>query len=186
MNQEKIILGVDPGTNVLGYGIIHTNGKLASLITLGVIKLEKLDDHTKKLKTIFERMVQIIDGYHPDEMSIEAPFYGKNVQSMLKLGRAQGVCMAAALHRGIPICEYSPRKIKQSVTGRGGASKEQVAAMLKNLLQFKGDDIPADATDGLAAAVCHHFNQSSVNTTRQYGSWESYVKKNPKKLSKKK
>ena len=183
MNQEKIILGVDPGTNVLGYGLIQTNGKQMSLITLGVLKLEKYDDHTKRLKTIFEHILQLIDNYHPDEMSIEAPFYGKNVQSMLKLGRAQGVCMAAGLYRNVPIKEYAPRKIKQSVTGQGSASKEQVAAMLKTLLKFDEKDIPLDATDGLAAAVCHHFNQGADSTKGSYSSWSAYVKKNPGKVS---
>lgn len=149
-----------------------------SLITLGVLKLAGYDNQPKKLKRIFERILNLIDEYHPDELSIEAPFFGKNVQSMLKLGRAQGVCIAAALYRDVPYTEYSPRKIKQSITGNGAASKEQVSAMLQNLLTM---DTPEylDATDALAAAVCHHFNSGNRIEGKSYGSWSSFLKDNP-------
>ena len=141
----------------MGYGLIHVKGKKMELINFGVIHLSKLEDHSDKLKRIFERTLEIIDEYHPDEFAVEAPFFGKNVQSMLKLGRAQGVSMAAALYRNIPITEYAPRKIKQSITGSGTASKEQVAAMLKSLLKIEEMPKHLDASDGLAAAVCLLF-----------------------------
>ena len=157
---DKIILGIDPGTNVMGYGLIHVKGTKIELIVMGVLRLEKVTDPALKLKKIFDRVVSLIDEYKPDELAIEAPFFGKNVQSMLKLGRAQGVAIAGALSRNLTINEYSPKKIKQSVTGSGNASKEQVAAMLKTLLNFKETPEFLDATDGLAAAVCHHFQRS--------------------------
>ena len=161
--NDRIILGIDPGTLVMGYGLIHVqNGKL-SLISLGVIKLDKFDEHSDRLKKIFERVIGLIEEYKPDELSIEAPFFGKNVQSMLKLGRAQGVAIAAALSKNIPMTEYSPKKIKMSITGNGNASKEQVAAMLENLLNFKNDDKYLDATDALGAAVCHYFQNSKMS-----------------------
>ena len=140
MKNEKIILGIDPGTAIMGYGLISVEGNKMTLITLGEIRLTKYDNHPLKLKKIFERTLALIDEYHPDEMSIEAPFFGKNVQSMLKLGRAQGVAMAATLVKGLPIVEYAPRKIKQSLTGKGSASKEQVAEMIKNLLKLKKEE----------------------------------------------
>ncbi len=173
----KIILGVDPGTTVMGYGIIEVEGRELKLLQFGVIQLSKYTGHELKLKKIFERITSLIEEYLPDEVALEAPFYGKNVQSMLKLGRAQGVAMAAALAREIPITEYAPRKIKQSVTGNGNASKEQVAAMLKNIFQF--DDAPKllDATDALAVAVCHYYNGG----VKQKGSstWKAFIKDNP-------
>lgn len=178
MKAERIILGIDPGTNIMGYGLIKVEGKRLSLITMGVFKLGGYTSHAMKLKKIFERTLAIIDEYHPDDVALEAPFFGKNVQSMLKLGRAQGVAMAAALYRDIPIEEYSPRKIKQSITGSGSASKEQVAAMLKTLLRFQEDPQFLDATDGLAVAVCHHFQQGSI-ATKSYSSWKSFIKENP-------
>ena len=137
METEKIILGVDPGTMVMGYGLISQKGKTLSIIRMGVLKLNKLENQALKLKTIFERMLEIVEEYKPDEMAIEAPFFGKNVQSMLKLGRAQGVAMAAALYRDIPIFEYAPRTIKQTITGNGNASKEQVSKMLQAMLKFE-------------------------------------------------
>ena len=137
VNKDRIILGIDPGTNMMGYGLLHVQNNKPSLIALGVLNLSKYDDHALKLKKIFECMLGIIDQYLPDELSIEAPFFGKNVQSMLKLGRAQGVAIAAAVYRNIPITEYQPRKIKQAITGNGSASKEQVAAMLKSILFLK-------------------------------------------------
>ena len=182
MANERIILGIDPGTNIMGYGLILVKGKKIELITLDVIKLSHLDTQALKLKQIFETVLVIIDRYHPDELAIEAPFFGKNVQSMLKLGRAQGVAMAAALYRSVPIFEYSPRKIKQSVTGKGNASKEQVAAMISNLLVMKGPTMPLDATDAIAAALCHHFQGRLDEGKKSYSGWEGYLKSNPDKL----
>ncbi|MDF2450499.1 MAG: ruvC [Bacteroidota bacterium] len=181
--NDRIILGIDPGTLIMGYGLIHIqNGKLA-LISLGVIKLDKFDEHSDRLKKIFERVVELIDEYKPDELAIEAPFFGKNVQSMLKLGRAQGVAIAAALSKNIPMTEYSPKKIKMSITGNGNASKEQVAAMIENLLNFKNSDKYLDATDALGAAVCHYFqnNKMSSGAKKSYSGWDAFVKDNPKR-----
>mgnify|MGYP006086490229 FL=1 len=166
----------------MGYGLIHVKGKKMELINFGVIHLSKLEDHSDKLKRIFERTLEIIDEYHPDEFAVEAPFFGKNVQSMLKLGRAQGVSMAAALYRNIPITEYAPRKIKQSITGSGTASKEQVAAMLKSLLKIEEMPKHLDASDGLAAAVCHYFQGGGNTGTKKYGSWKSFISNNPGKV----
>ena len=157
--MDKIILGMDPGTTTMGYGVIHVRKSSYELLQYGVIHLNKYRNHEIKLKKIFERVLNIIDEFKPDEVAIEAPFYGKNVQSMLKLGRAQGVAMAAVLYRNIPIKEYAPKRIKQSVTGNGNASKEQVAGMLQNLLKFKDTPRLLDATDALAAAFCH-INQN--------------------------
>tara|TARA_A100001011_G_scaffold253330_1_gene261599 strand:- start:964 stop:1515 length:552 start_codon:yes stop_codon:yes gene_type:complete len=181
--REKIILGIDPGTTIMGYGLIKVLNNEMSFILLNELNLKKLNDHYLKLNHIFNRTVEIIDNYNPDEIAIEAPFFGKNVQSMLKLGRAQGVAMAAGLSRQIPITEYSPKKIKMSITGNGNSSKEQVAKMLKNLLAF--DELPKnlDSTDGLAAAVCHHFNNNQVNKETKFSSWKSYVQQNPKKTN---
>lgn len=167
----------------MGYGIIICNKNQMKMITMGIIDLRKINDHYSKLKHIFERIIQIIDGYHPDELAIEAPFFGKNVQSMLKLGRAQGVAIAAALSRSIPIFEYAPRKIKMAITGNGNASKEQVAALLQNMLKF--DKIPdnLDATDGLAAAVCHFYQNSKIQNTKSYNSWKDFMNKNPNRIS---
>ncbi|MFT5917636.1 MAG: crossover junction endodeoxyribonuclease RuvC [Flammeovirgaceae bacterium] len=180
--KERIILGVDPGTNVMGYGIIMVKGSTLSLIQYGVIHLKKYDNHALKLQKIFERMLQLIDDYHPDEMALEAPFYGKNVQSMLKLGRAQGVAMAAALYRQIPITEYAPKKVKQSVTGSGSASKEQVAQMIMQILKFKNKDeeFLLDATDALGVALCHYYQNG--NSVRQSKSWKSFVTDNPDRI----
>lgn len=182
---EKIILGVDPGTRVMGYGIISVSGNKLTLIQYGVIRLEKLPSHELKLKRIYERITQVIDDYLPDEMAIEAPFYGVNVQSMLKLGRAQGVAMAAALSREVSIVEYLPKKIKQSVTGSGNASKEQVAYMLENLFNQKLEKQFLDSTDALAAAVCHfmHGNTKALtgNNSKKKG-WAAFVSENPKRI----
>lgn len=163
----------------MGYGLVLQKGNKISLIAMGIIKLGKYETHALKLKKIFERTLQLIKQYQPDEMALEAPFFGKNVQSMLKLGRAQGVAMAAGLYKDIPIFEYSPKKIKQSITGNGNASKEQVAAMLKNLVKF--DHIPEylDATDGLATAVCHFFQGDNTTQGKSYNSWGSFLKENP-------
>lgn len=180
MVEDKIILGIDPGTNVLGYGLIHIKGKKLSLINFGVIQLSKLATHPDKLKKIFERLDAIIKEYHPDEMAIEAPFFGQNVQSMLKLGRAQGVAIAASLSNNIPFEEYTPRRIKQAVTGNGNSSKEQVAAMLQTILDFSELPKFLDATDGLAVAVCHHFSRGiGEHNKNKNGNWDSFLKANP-------
>lgn len=168
----------------MGYGLILNNGNKIRLITMGILKLSSYDNHSLKLKKIFERTLGIIEEYHPDEIAIEAPFFGKNVQSMLKLGRAQGVAMAAGLYKNIPIFEYSPKKIKQSITGNGNASKEQVAAMLKNIVEFTEPPDSLDATDGLATAVCHYFQGTGINKKAGYSSWKSFLKDNPNRLKK--
>ena len=178
---ERIILGIDPGTTIMGYGIILEKGPQLELLTMGVIKLNKLENQALKLKKIFEKTLFLIDEYHPDDLSIEAQFFGKNVQSMLKLGRAQGVAIAAALYRDIPVNEYSPRKIKQSITGSGSASKEQVAAMLYRLLKINEAPQYLDATDGLAAAVCHSFQKGYDTKEKKYNSWDSFISNNPER-----
>ncbi len=180
--KEKIILGIDPGTNITGYGVIRTDCNRPVLVTIGSIDLSRISDHYVKLKRIFDSIIAIIDEYHPDELAIEAPFYGKNVQSMLKLGRAQGAAISAALSRSIPIFEYAPRKIKMSITGQGAASKEQVAAMLMQILRFSGKKIKLDATDGLAAALCHFYQAENVIPEKGYSGWKDYIKKNPEKV----
>jgi len=183
MVTDRIILGIDPGTSVTGYGLIHIKGSEMSLINMGIIKLHKLDGHYLKLKSIFERVLHLIEHYKPDELAIEAPFFGKNVQSMLKLGRAQGVAMAAALYRDIPIFEYAPRKIKMAITGNGNASKEQVAVFLQNMLKI--NELPEflDATDGLAAAVCHYYQRNTIGAGKS-SSWKDFINKNPKRVVK--
>jgi crossover junction endodeoxyribonuclease RuvC len=181
MATDKIILGIDPGTNIMGYGLIHIKGSKMELIVMGVLRLEKVVDPAVKLKKIFDRVVALIDEYKPDELAIEAPFFGKNVQSMLKLGRAQGVAIAGALSRDLTINEYSPKKIKQSITGSGNASKEQVASMLKTLLNFKETPEFLDATDGLAAAVCHYFQRKPGTATKAYTGWKAFLAENPSK-----
>ena len=183
MDRERIILGIDPGTNIMGFGIIKVYGNTMDLVTLGVLKLVKTDDHPLKLKHIFEKTVALIEEFKPDELAIEAPFFGKNVQSMLKLGRAQGVAMAAALSRSVPIFEYAPRKIKQSITGKGSASKEQVAAMLQSILSMKEAPQQLDASDGLAVAVCHYFQQGKVGSDKKFSGWKSYLNANPDRIT---
>lgn len=182
MQTDKIILGIDPGTTIMGYGLIHIKKNQMELIQMGVLHLSKLSSHELRLKRIFERTLQLVDRYKPDELAVEAPFFGKNVQSMLKLGRAQGVAMSAALYRDIPIFEYAPKKIKMAITGKGTASKEQVAAMLKSLLNIKEMPKHLDATDGLAAAVCHYFQRNPSRTEKKYTGWGSFLKDNPDKL----
>jgi crossover junction endodeoxyribonuclease RuvC len=179
---DRIILGIDPGTSIAGYGVIGIAGSTPVLISLGVIDLRKFKDHYLKLKHIFDRTMGLIDEYKPDELAVEAPFYGKNVQSMLKLGRAQGASIAAALHRSMPIYEYAPRKIKMSITGVGSASKEQVAGMLMNILNFKSDSKLLDATDGLAAALCHFYQSKKLVSASDYNSWKDFINKNPGRL----
>jgi crossover junction endodeoxyribonuclease RuvC len=184
-SKERIILGIDPGTTVMGYGLLKEINNKPELICMGVIKLEHLSDHALKLQQIFEKTVLLIDQYHPDCMALEAPFYGKNIQVMLKLGRAQGVAMAAGLSRNLQIVEYSPRKIKQAITGNGNAGKGQVAAMLQTLLNFKETPEFLDATDGLAVAVCHSFQRISAGADKKsYSGWESFVKDNQKRIKK--
>ncbi|HRS53187.1 MAG TPA: crossover junction endodeoxyribonuclease RuvC [Bacteroidales bacterium] len=182
MSKDRIILGIDPGTNIMGYGIIIEKNNSIELMLMDVLILTKIKVQALKLKKIFESTLFLIDNYKPDELSIEAPFFGKNVQSMLKLGRAQGVAMAAALYREIPIFEYSPRKIKQSVTGRGNASKEQLAAMITNIFNFKIKTKYLDASDAVAVALCHYFQSTNNSKKNNYNSWKSYLTKNPNRI----
>lgn len=179
MKSERIILGIDPGTNIMGYGLILCKGNQISLITMDVLKLNKIGNHTLKLKQIFEHTLSLVKEYKPDEFAIEAPFFGKNVQSMLKLGKAQGVAIAAALSMEIPVFEYSPRKIKQSITGKGAASKEQVAGMLSHILNLNESPKYLDESDAVAVAVCHYFQNKNAETEESYGSWKSFLAKNP-------
>jgi crossover junction endodeoxyribonuclease RuvC len=185
---DKIVLGIDPGTNITGYGIVGMKSKQLSMISMGIIELRKLEDHAQKLNRIFERVSSIISQYQPHEMAIEAPFYGKNVQSMLKLGRAQGVAIAAGLQQQIPIFEYSPKKIKLTITGNGNASKEQIADMISRLLKFDNDSTFLDATDALGAAVCHLFQFTPTKfgtigaAKKSNGKWGDFIKENPDRL----
>ncbi len=178
---DKIILGIDPGTVIMGFGLIHIKGSEMKLIELDVIKLNNEDDHTLRLQKIFAAVTALVKKHKPDEFAIEAPFFGKNVQSMLKLGRAQGVAMAAALNFDIPIFEYSPKKIKLSITGNGNAAKEQVAAMLQQILKFTNSNKFLDATDALAVAVCHHFQSKgrTTSTKKIYKNWDAFLIDNP-------
>jgi crossover junction endodeoxyribonuclease RuvC len=184
--KEKIILGIDPGTNIMGYGLLKVVDGKAQMMTMGVIDLRQASDAYMKLGRIFERVTGIIDEWLPDEMAIEAPFFGKNVQSMLKLGRAQGVAIAAAIHHGVPIHEYAPMKIKMALTGNGSASKEQVAGMLQRLLKLKDDDMNKfmDATDALGAAYCHYLQMGRPESDVKYRGWKDFINKNPEKLRK--
>lgn len=184
MNSDKIILGIDPGTTIMGFGLIKVVEKKMHFLQLNELQLKKYEDHYLKLKLIFERTVELIDTYKPDHIAIEAPFFGKNVQSMLKLGRAQGVAMAAGLSREIPITEYSPKKIKMAITGNGNASKEQVAKMLQSLLNLKELPKNLDSTDGLAAAVCHFYNSGRVQISKSYSGWSAFVKQNEGRVKK--
>ncbi|WP_073122324.1 crossover junction endodeoxyribonuclease RuvC [Wenyingzhuangia marina] len=184
MAVEKIILGIDPGTTIMGFGVIKVVGKKMEFVQMNELLLSKYSDPYVKLRLIFERTIELIDTYHPDELAIEAPFFGKNVQSMLKLGRAQGVAMAAGLSRDIPVTEYLPKKIKMAITGNGNASKEQVAMMLKSLLDLKTLPKNLDATDGLAAAVCHFFNSGVKVGGKNYSGWASFVSQNESKIVK--
>lgn len=184
--KEKIIMGIDPGTNVMGYGVLKITGTRAQMVAMGVIDLRKCPDTYLKLGHIFERVTGLIESFLPDEMAIEAPFFGKNVQSMLKLGRAQGVAMAAAINRDIPIAEYAPMKVKMALTGNGLSSKEQVAAMLQRILNISKEDMPKffDATDALAIAYCHYLQMGRPETpTKGASSWKEFVSKNPGKVS---
>jgi crossover junction endodeoxyribonuclease RuvC len=182
LTTDRIILGIDPGTTIMGYGIIQIKGNKPELISMGVLKLGTKFDHATKLKKIFEHTQEVIDTYHPDEVAIEAPFFGKDVQAMLKLGRAQGVAMAAALSRSVPIFEYSPRKIKKSITGNGNSSKEQVAIMLKTTLSLESVPEQLDASDGIAAAVCHFYQRFQGSGGKSYSSWGGFVNKNKDRI----
>jgi crossover junction endodeoxyribonuclease RuvC len=182
--MEKIILGIDPGTNLMGYGVIKVTDGKAEMITMGVIDLRKFADGYLKLGHIFERVTGIINAYLPDEMAIEAPFFGKNVQTMLKLGRAQGTAIAAAIHHGVPIHEYAPMKIKMAITGNGAASKEQVAGMLQRLLKFDKEALSKfmDANDALGAAYCHYMQMNRPVSDVSYKGWKDFIVKNKDKV----
>lgn len=184
MPEEKIILGIDPGTTIMGYGLIGVNGKKVRLIAMGVLDLKKYGNHYLKLQRIFSRTLSLIDEFKPEALAIEAPFFGKNVQSMLKLGRAQGVAMSAALYRNLPITEYAPLKIKMAITGSGAASKEQVADMLRRFLNIPQEEMlpQLDATDGLAAAYCHYLQLGRPESTASYSGWKDFVAKNQSKV----
>ena len=186
-NPSKIILGIDPGTLIMGYGIIEVNGQTVTMIVMEVLKLSGKKGNPERLQMIHQKVEELIKIYKPNEFAIEAPFFGKNVQSMLKLGRAQGVAIAAAMSAGLSVTEYSPKKVKQSITGNGNADKTQVWKMLKQLLVLKEQPHYFDATDALAVAVCHHFQMNSVigNTVKGLKGWEDFIKKNPGRLVKK-
>ncbi len=186
MNKDtgKVILGIDPGSTIMGYSIVRVDNDRLSLDSMGVIRLEKYESHYKRLHIIHKKTVEIIEAYHPDEVAIEAPFYGKNIQSMLKLGRAQGVAIAAALQFGLAVEEYAPRRIKQSITGNGNASKEQVAEMLKHLIQFDGTPRFSDATDALATAICHYLTlKMPVKKAKGKKGWDQFLKDNPGRIA---
>ena len=186
---DKIILGIDPGTRILGFGVIHVLGREVKFVDMGVVNMKKVQDHFVTLKTILNEVTALIDKYNPDELAIEAPFYGKNVQVMLKLGRAQGAAMAAALQRDIPIFEYAPRSVKLAVTGKGAASKEQVALMARRIVNVDFPHEYLDATDALAIALCHYYHTTGLLAAVQgggkklsgkgKGSWEQFVEANP-------
>lgn len=181
---DRIIIGIDPGTNVMGYGILGVKAKKPMLIALGVIKLDRFESHYLRLRRIYDRVLSLTEQYLPDEMAIEAPFFGKNVQSMLKLGRAQGVAMAAALSRDVPITEYEPSKIKMAITGTGAASKEQVREMLRRILSIPAEslDIELDATDALGAALCHFYESSKPAIAKGPRSWKDFIARNPDRV----
>jgi len=182
---SKVILGIDPGTVIMGYGVIEIIEKKPYAVVIGDVKMAKLSDHYVKLKHIFDRVTKLIDEYHPDELAIESPFMGKNAQVAIKLGRAQGAAIAAALQRSIPIFEYAPRKIKMSITGTGTASKEQVAGLLQNILKLKELPVNLDATDGLAVALCHYYQTiNGVVFSSGAKNWEDFIKKNPSRVKK--
>jgi len=182
MDKGKIILGIDPGTVILGYGLITANGQNLSLVSMGILRLQKFSDPLTRLGKIYERIDSLIEEFKPDEVAIEAPFYGKNVQSMLKLGRAQGVALAPAITRSLPVFEYAPRKVKQSITGNGNASKEQVAVMVQALLKFQETPEYLDATDGVAVALCHHYQSNRPVSMSSVKSWNDFIRKNPGRI----
>ena len=177
-------MGIDPGTNVMGYALLGVTRKQLHVIAMGVLRLNKFDDHYMRLHRIYERVTGLVSEFLPDELAIEAPFFGKNVQSMLKLGRAQGVAIAAALSREVPIAEYEPRKIKMAITGNGGASKEQVAAMLQRILHISDEEMPRflDATDALAAALCHYYESKKPIASGGSRSWKDFIAHHPDRV----
>jgi len=181
MKKEKIILGIDPGTNIMGYGVVKKSNNKIHFLCFDVILLNKLNNHYTKLEKIFKKTSEIITTFSPDEIAIEAPFFSKNPQSMLKLGRAQGAAIIAGVIKKIPIVEYAPKKIKLAITGRGQASKEQVAGMLTNMLSINQRPKYLDATDGLAAAVCHALQNENLNSNKKE-SWTQFIKKNPNRI----
>jgi crossover junction endodeoxyribonuclease RuvC len=192
----KIILGIDPGTVVMGYGLVRSNGSQLHMVDMGVLRLPAYKDGHERLRLIHQKVHELIERFHAGDFAIEAPFFGKNVQSMLKLGRAQGVAIAAAMQAGLPVTEYSPKKVKQSITGNGNSEKEQVWKMLQHILQLEQDTPAYDASDALAVAVCHHFQYqtaekingeiSAAATKKQRrnkpGSWDDFVRQNPGKV----
>lgn len=184
--SSKIILGIDPGTIIMGYGLIEIKGTAIHLLEMNVLKLSPKNDAYEKLEKIHAKVQQLIATYKPDHFAIEAPFFGKNVQSMLKLGRAQGVAIAAAIQAGLTVHEYSPKKIKQSITGNGNAGKDQVMKMLQQLLNFSHGPVFMDASDALAVAVCHHFQQNALipgKSSKQVASgWKAFLQKNPSRV----
>jgi crossover junction endodeoxyribonuclease RuvC len=183
MEINKTILGIDPGSNIMGYGVLKITASKAQIVALGVIKTSGFSSHYQKLSHIFDRTLYLVDEYKPDDTALEAPFFGKNVQSMLKLGRAQGVAMAASLHRGIPIFEYAPLRIKQAITGNGSATKEQVAYFLKQMFNLEIMPYDLDATDGLATAVCHFLQlKNPAGSNSSVKSWEEFIRKNPDRV----
>jgi crossover junction endodeoxyribonuclease RuvC len=188
--RERVILGIDPGTTVMGFGVLLEEGRSARLLDAGALRLNAAHDHTLKLREIFRFTQELIDRHHPDELAIEAQFFGKNVQSMLKLGRAQGVAIAAALNRELAVVEYAPKRVKQSITGNGNATKEQVAAMLLSILRIAELPASTDATDAVAVAVCHHFAAGTVARptrhapSRGTSDWGSFVRNNPERVKK--
>ena len=186
MQKERIIMGIDPGTQVMGYGILRVLDNKPSMMAMGVMELGKYGDHYLKLAKIYARVIGLIDEFLPDELAIEAPFFGKNVQSMLKLGRAQGVAMAAAISRDIPIHEYAPLKIKMAITGNGRAAKEQVAYMLQKILHIPDEQMlpQLDASDALAAALCHFYQSGLTTGDKKYRDWKDYAVKNQEKVKK--
>ena len=181
---SRVILGIDPGTNIMGYGILGVEGKTPRMIAMGVLRLKLFENHYLRLRRIYDRVLQLTEQYLPDELAIEAPFFGKNVQSMLKLGRAQGVAMAAALARQVPITEYEPRKIKMAITGNGAASKEQVQEMLRRILSIPRESLlpELDATDALAAALCHFYESSHPVPAAGSGSWKDFIAQHPDRV----
>lgn len=182
---DRVILGIDPGTNLMGYAVLGIDRGKPALITMGVIELSKLPDHYMRLGRIHQRVAMLVEQYCPDEMAIEAPFFGKNVQSMLKLGRAQGVAIAAAIEHQVPIAEYEPRKIKQAITGNGAASKEQVREMLRRMLHITPQQMPPqlDSTDALAAAMCHFYESAKPKLPHGPSDWKTYIAQNPDKVT---
>ncbi len=180
--RDKIILGIDPGTNIMGYGVVKKSGNKPIFIDMGIIDLHKIKNQYKKLEAIFNETLLLIEKFKPSELAIEAPFYGKNIQSMLKLGRAQGTAISAAIYKSVSIYEYAPRKIKMSITGSGSASKEQVAVMLGKILDFPIVSENFDATDGLAAAVCHFYQKQAPKTEQGNKSWKDFIKNNPDRI----